>query len=133
MKYLTRSLASLSALSVLLFTPTVLAVDVFNDVCDGAKDATVCKEVDSQQKSDDNPIFGPEGIVTFLVNLLSGIVGIAAVIMIILGGFKMVTSGSNPQDVNNAREMVIYAVAGLIVAVSAQMIVRVFLNKIGAS
>lgn len=104
---------------------------VFDEVCSKEPNSTVCKEVKAQETGDKNPLFGPDGFITFIINLMSAIVGIASVIMIVLAGFKMVTSGSNPQDVSNAREMVIYAIAGVIIAVSAQLIVRLFLEKLG--
>lgn len=128
------SLMAVSSLAFasLLLVPAVHAADVFGDVCEGAgANSTVCKEKRAQEDGNKNPLFGPDGFITFIINLMSALVGIAAVIMIILAGLKFVTSGSNPQDVSNAREMVIYAVAGLAIAVSAQLIVRVFLEKIG--
>lgn len=113
------------------------AVDVFDEVCQKEPGSTVCKEKNAQvaaegaSEAKGNPIFGPNGFLTFIINLMSALIGIAAVIMIIMGGLKFITSGSNPQDVNSAREMVIYAVVGVLIAVSAQLIVRLFLNKIG--
>lgn len=130
-RFIITTLATLTLLGGAL-TPTLLAqAEVFDDVCAKAPNSTVCKEVKAQQTGNRNPVFGPDGFITFIINLMSAIVGIASVIMIILGGFKMVTSGNNPQDVNNAREMVIYAVVGVIIAVSAQVIVRLFLEKLG--
>lgn len=118
------------SVSVLAFSG-VSSAQVFDEVCSKEPNSTVCKEVKAQESGDKNPLFGPDGFITFIINLMSVIVGIASVIMIVLGGFKMVTSGSNPQDVNNAREMVIYAIVGVILAVSAQLIVRLFLEKLG--
>ena len=124
-------LATFSLASVL---PASASAQVFDEVCTNSnltEQPTVCKEVQAQEANESNPLFGPNGIITFIINLISAIVGIASVIMIILGGFKMVTSGNNPQDVSNAREMVIYAVVGVVLAVSAQLIVRLFLEKLG--
>src|ERR1700741_4921403 len=91
-------------LSVLVFTPLlaspagVLAVDPFNqEVCerDAASSSTVCKD---KELKGENPLFGKNGILTIVIRLLSAIVAIAAIIMIIIAGFKFVTSGSNPQE-----------------------------------
>ncbi len=131
-RFLTLPLLSVLALfSLVIVAPTIANAQVFNDVCSKAPNSTVCKEVKAQESGNKNPLFGPDGVITFIINLMSAIVGIASVIMIILGGLKMVTSGSNPQDVGNAREMVIYAVVGAVLAVTAQLIVRLFLEKIG--
>ena len=63
------------------------------------------------------------------INLLSFAVGIAAVIMVILGGFKYVTSGGDSARVNSAKDTILYALAGLVVALMAQAIVRFVLGK----
>ena len=118
------------------------AVNPFPDkVCTSkTADSPVCKDAqevrggDENSNADDkNPLFGSEGIITRIINILSIVAGIAAVIVIIVSGLKFITSGSNPQDANSAREGVIYAAAGLVVAGLAQAIVQLFLKKIGAS
>lgn len=63
-----------------------------------------------------------------IVNIISLIVGIAAVIMIVIGGFKFVTSGGDSNAVKSARSTIIYAIVGLIVVLLAQVIVRFVLN-----
>lgn len=80
---------------------------------------------------DNNPITGPGGILTKIINLLTVIVAIVAVITIILAGLKYITSGSNPEDVKNARERVIYAVIALVIAGMAQFLVRYIIGKVG--
>lgn len=129
-------LVAFTGFSLLMLFPTaVSAVDPFDDVCSKQPDAAVCKD-NAQVRGDggaqQNPLFGKEGILTKIISLISTIAGIIAVIVIILAGLKFMTSGSNPQDANNAREMVIYAAVGLVIAASAQLIVRFFLNQIGA-
>lgn len=111
-------------------------VDPFSEVCKSNPDASACKEKksaigDAGTRSDDNnPLFGPDGVMTKIINILSIIVGIVAVIGIMAAGLRFITSGSNPQQVTVAREMVLYAVVGLIVAASAQMLVRFVLSKV---
>lgn len=103
-------------------------VDIFNDVCKQQPQSSVC--TDAKNGKTGNPVYGPDGIITKIVNLLSIIVGVAAVIGIIVAGIRFITSGSNPQDANNARELVIYSVLGLLLAAIAQILVRVILNVI---
>lgn len=125
----TLALAALFA-AVCMFSPaSVAAEDLFQDVCSkpGASQSTVCKD---KQKTG-NPLFGPDGILTFGIRLMSFLVGIAAVFMIMIGGLKFITSGNNSQDTNRAREMILYAIVGLIIAAVAQLIVNLFLVKIG--
>lgn len=122
--------------STLFLTPAVAVsaaenvsdpVQLFNRVCEGrASDSSVCEDA----KSNSNPLFGPTGIITKIANLLSILVGIAAVIGIILAGVKMAIHGNNPQEVSQARDLVIYAVAGLVLAAMAQALVRLVLFNI---
>jgi len=97
---------------------------------------TACKAKDkvtgdtSTQDDDRNPLFGKDGVITRITNILSIAVGILATLGIILAGFKFITSGTNPQEVGKAREMIIYAAIALVLAASAQLIVRFFLFKI---
>jgi uncharacterized membrane protein len=65
-----------------------------------------------------------------VVNLFSLIVGIVAVIMIIYGGFRYITSGGESGAVGNAKNTLIYAIVGLIIVALAQLIVHFILNAI---
>lgn len=129
-------------LAALLLVPAVAvpvssvgAVDVLEPgVCEKYKGKAanekpaVCQDNDT---GNENPLFGPKGILTSVLNVLSAIVGVVAVIVIILAGLKFITSGSNPQDVTNAREQIIYACVALVIAAMAQALVRFILGRIG--
>ena len=67
--------------------------------------------------------------VKFVINILSWIVGTASVIMMILGGFKFVTSSGDSGRVSSARNSILYAVIGLAIVASAQIIVHFVLTK----
>ncbi len=64
------------------------------------------------------------------INLLSVIVGVVAVVMIIVGGLRYVTSGGNDSSVTGAKNTILYAIIGLIVVALAQVIVRFVLNNV---
>lgn len=105
-------------------------VPLFKDVCrDNKNRSSVCE--DARQGRNANPLYGPNGVITVIVNLLSALVGIAAVIGIIVAGIKYITSASNPEEANKSRELVIYAVVGLVLATIAQVLVRAVLHNIG--
>jgi hypothetical protein len=72
-------------------------------------------------------------IVHTIVNLLSALVGIIAVIMIIVGGFRYITSGGNDTSVTAAKNTILYAIIGLVVVALAQIIVRFTLSKLTSS
>lgn len=64
-----------------------------------------------------------------IVNLISIVVGVVAVVMIIFGGFRYITSGGDSGKVGNAKNSLIYAIVGLIIVALAQLIVRFVLNQ----
>ncbi|HVS58445.1 MAG TPA: pilin [Candidatus Saccharimonadales bacterium] len=73
---------------------------------------------------------------TFLqwaVNIFSAIVGIIAVVMIIVGGLKYITSGGESSKVGSAKNTLLYAIIGLIVVALAQVIVHFVIAKTSTS
>ena len=56
------------------------------------------------------------------------IVGIISVIMIIIGGYNYVLSGADPQKTKKAKETILYAVIGLVISMSAWLIVSYVLD-----
>ncbi len=114
--------------------PSAGAVDVLNPdggACsnpNAADQPEVCK--DNQTSSSSSPIVGPNGILTIAINILSLIVGVTAVIVIIIAGLKMITGGGDPSNTASARQAIVYALVGVVIAVIAQSIVALVLNKL---
>lgn len=100
--------------------------DPINQACTegNASASPVC------QDTPDNPVFGSEGILTKAINFISIFVAVAAVIMIIVSGLRMILSSGNPEKVAGAKNGVIYSLIGLVVALIAQSIVVFVLNKL---
>ena len=73
------------------------------------------------------------GIASKVVNIFSIIVGIVAVLMIIYGGFKYITSGGDSGNVSGAKNTLIYAIIGLIIVALAQIIVHFVINTATSS
>ena len=65
-----------------------------------------------------------------VVNILSIIVGIAAVIMIIISGLKYVTSGGDANKISSAKSTLIYALVGLAIAISAKFLVDFITERV---
>lgn len=65
-----------------------------------------------------------DSLVKQITNVLLFVVGAAAIIMIIWGGIKYVTSGGDSAGVTSAKNTILYAVIGLIVAVLAYTLVN---------
>lgn len=68
-----------------------------------------------------------------IVNLFSLVIGVIAIIMIIYGGFRYITSGGASERVGNAKNTLIYAIVGLIIVALAQIIVHFVLNQTNAA
>ncbi len=64
------------------------------------------------------------------LRLAFGIIGTIAVIMIVISGIRYVLSQGDPQTVAKARQSIIYALIGLVVALSAELIVTFVLGKV---
>jgi len=64
------------------------------------------------------------------INFLSVIVGVVAVTMIIIGGFRYVTSGSNDSGVTSAKNTILYAIIGLVIVALSQIILHFVLKNI---
>ncbi len=65
-----------------------------------------------------------EDVIQSIVNLLLYITGAVAVIMIVIGGIKYVTSGGDSSQTKSAKDTILYAVVGLIIAIIAYAVVN---------
>lgn len=64
-----------------------------------------------------------------IVNLFSSIIGIIAVIMIMVGGFRYITAGGEAGKISGAKTTITYAIVGLVIVALAQSLVRFVLNR----
>lgn len=69
-------------------------------------------------------------LIDTIINVLSLLVGIVAVIMIIIGGFQYITSGGDSGKITTAKHTILYAVIGLVVVAFAQTIVKFVLARV---
>jgi len=69
-----------------------------------------------------------KNIVSEVVKILSLVVGIASIIVIIIAGLNFVTAGGDASKVSSAKNTLIYALIGVVIAVSAQFLVHFALN-----
>ena len=77
-------------------------------------------------------LFGSAGIITTITNTLLFIAGALAVIMIIFGGLRYVTSAGSSSSVTAAKNTVLYAIVGLIVAFLAFAAVNFVLGSVSS-
>lgn len=75
-------------------------------------------------------LLGDGGIFETAVNLLLFLVGAIAVVMIIVGGFRYVISGGDSSAVTAAKNTILYAIIGLIIAALAYAIIDFVMNTL---
>jgi hypothetical protein len=102
--------------------------DIQNSLCAGANlDVTSnCQSGITGQDATDTI----NDIIADVINIFSLIVGIVSVIMIIVGGFRYITSGGDSNNVSSAKNTILYAIIGLIIVALAQSIVRFILGRV---
>jgi hypothetical protein len=69
-----------------------------------------------------------EAIIKTLLNIVVRLAGIAAFIMLIVGGFQFLTAGGDPKKTQAASSTLTYAIFGL-VAVIAAWFILLFIEK----
>lgn len=72
-------------------------------------------------------------LITKIINIMSTIVGVIAVIMIIIGGFRYITSGGDTTKVSGAKNTILYGLIGLVIVALAQIIVKFVLKNVTAT
>ena len=69
-------------------------------------------------------ITGEGGIVSQVINTMLFAVGVLSVVMLIWGGLRYILSGGNSTSVTAAKNTILYAIVGLIIALFAWAIVN---------
>ena len=75
-----------------------------------------------------NLVNGDSSIIKRAINIMLFAVGVLSVVMLIFGGFRYVISGGKKESVTNAKNTIIYAIVGLLVAVFAYAIINFILG-----
>lgn len=101
---------------------TVPAQASFAAVCSGS--AVECIGQGQQKVGGDQNKVTLEDQIKTITNVLLFIIGAIAVIMIIIGGIRYVTSNGDASQTKAAKDTIMYAVIGIIVAILAYAIVN---------
>ena len=99
-------------------TPSTYAVSCSDDVslANGAN----CAQGE-EQASD---LFGTSGIFRTITNVLLFLIGAVSVIMLIYGGIRYTVSGGDSNSVTAAKNTILYAIVGIVVALLAFAVVN---------
>src|SRR3990167_3965485 len=68
--------------------------------------------------------------VKIVLQIIFGVIGAVAFLMMTLGGFKYVTSQGNPDKVSEAKNTILYAVIGMVIALVAFSIVTFVVGRL---
>lgn len=102
--------------------------------CEACKGASGASFDDATGKCGDTSNIDAEKTVsdtaTKVINVFSFVVGIAAVIMIMVGGFKYITSQGDANSISSAKNTILYAIVGLVIVAFAQVIVRYVIGRV---
>ena len=71
------------------------------------------------------------GLFQRIVSLALGFAGIVLFVLLIVSGFKFITSGGDPKAVEGARKTLTYAIGGLIVILVSYLILVLIKNITG--
>ncbi len=127
-KALIISLLVLIGVAAPLAAPTIVLADIQSSLCGAATTLKVdAGNVDCQKATSGSESHFQQ-ILADAINIFSVIVGVVAVIMIIVGGFRYITSAGNQEKVKSAKNIIIYAIIGLVIVALAQVIVKFVLN-----
>lgn len=77
-------------------------------------------------------LFGGDegGIFTTITNILLFIIGAIAVIMLVIGGIRYTTSNGDSNQVTAAKNTIMYAIIGIIVAILAYAVVNFVIGSL---
>ena len=108
--------------------PVSPTADIQNSLCAGANlDVTTnCQNGVTGQDA----TAAINNLIGDIINIFSLIVGVIAVIMIIVGGFRYITSGGDSTNISSAKNTIMYAIIGLIIVALSQTIVRFILGRV---
>lgn len=72
------------------------------------------------------------GTLRQVINIIIFIVGAVSVLMVVIGGFRYAVSGGDQSSITSAKNTILYAIVGVIVAFASFAIVNFVLDNIGA-
>ena len=123
-----RLLATVAALLCLIAPASAAAYNPLHDACSNtqASDATACNVGNGSK----DPIGGPNGALKRVSLVIAVVAGIAAVIIIVIGGLEYVMSGGDAQKTASARSAIIGAAVGLVIIVAAESILLFVVSKL---
>lgn len=118
-----KSLVAVLALTFAFsFAPVVTAGAI--GINDGANSAKGSDQAECLVDTADSACTSGDPIFQTITNVMLFLIGAIAVIMLIIGGIRYTVSGGDQAAVKSAKDTILYAVVGIIVAILAYAIVN---------
>lgn len=73
---------------------------------------------------------GDESLIRRIINIMLYAIGVISVVMLIFGGFRYVISGGQKEAVTAAKNTILYAIVGLLIAIFAYAIVQFVIGAV---
>jgi len=127
MKITKKVIATLAAPTALAFVALFVPTSAYAAVSDGAAGG-----VGAANPGNNVPVtlFGNGSIFNTIVNILLFIIGAISVIMLIYGGIRYTISAGDSGSVTAAKNTILYAIVGLVIAILAFAIVNFVLGSL---
>lgn len=120
------TLVMLGLVAGVMVQPTLAKSELDDDICDDIS-GDLAEVAGCNEGKDDNAVNSANKIIEIVI----GLVGVLAVFVMIYGGFTFLTSAGDASKVARGRNILIYGVVGLVVAMLAFAIVKFVGGAIG--
>jgi type IV secretion system pilin len=128
--FLTFGFGAASVVATMVVAPTVLAAapdcnpdTTTNPIANGASCA--------QAAGTSSNLFAPGGVFQTIADTMIFVIGAVAVIFLIIGGLRYVISNGDPKNVTAAKDTILYAIVGIVVAIISFAVVSFVITQIG--
>ncbi|MDO8336595.1 MAG: hypothetical protein Q7T74_07545 [Candidatus Saccharibacteria bacterium] len=129
--FITSSLfVSIIALFGLLFTPIISTAHAAPPVAVNTKDQAQDGVKKAGGTGSGNTANDFTAVIKSVIGIISFLIGLIAVLMIVIAGFRFVTSNGDANTVSSARNTILYAIIGIVIAVMAYAIVNFVLDNL---
>lgn len=108
--------------------PVLAQYDAFEAACDGSQtsESPTC-----DARTTKNPLTGPNGFLRDVTLIIAAIAGFTALVVILLSGGRYMLAGGDVQKAATARNALLGAVIGLVIIISATLIINFVVSKTG--
>lgn len=127
MQLIKRVAVKIAEISVLFYTGTQFALA---EECTDPASGTISQGAAcAKPKGAREDLFGGSGIFSVVTTTLIFLVGAISVIMLIIGGLRYVFSQGEASAVKGAKDTILYAIIGIIVAILAYAAVQFVISR----